>query len=186
MSGKKKQSIIYVLLWILILFLPIDLNAQTANSSLQLVIPEVALLDIEPAGNNNITITPQAPDEAGDALVLQANTDTWMNYTSCVTPTGNRKIMVQITGGILPPGMNVTVQVNTLNTPGSGVCGASSSVVTLSPAAKDFITGIKGCFTGNGTNHGAQLKYNLSYSNYSDLRSGTFGPLQLTYTFVSY
>ncbi len=169
----------------LIIF-PEHAHCQTTSSTVTVSIPEIALLDIETTGGGNITFNVAGPAEAGDGLVFTSNTSCWLNFTSCVTATGNRKIVAQISNGILPAGLSLSVQVSSVNISGAGVCGNPSGTVNLDATAKNLVTGIGGCYTGDGPGSGLRLTYNLTCTTYSDLRSGSYGPLELTYTIVAY
>ena len=154
-----------------------------------ITIPEVALLDIEPAGSNSITLGPSAPTEAGDPLDFSASTNTslWMNYSSIVgsSTEPSRDVTVAITSGTVPSGMSLTVEAAADAGNGGGNVGTPWAQVTLSSTAQTIVTGVGSCYTGDGVNNGHQLTYSLSLSapsNYGDLDFDDATTLTVTYT----
>jgi hypothetical protein len=58
-------------------------DTNTDNHTITISVPEVALVDIEPAASKNITLGFTAPTEAGNPIVANAaNTTLWLNYSS--------------------------------------------------------------------------------------------------------
>lgn len=146
------------------------LSAQDTNSDghdVSIKIPEVALLDIEPA-NNSITLSPEAPTEAGNFLDFSNATDNslWINYSSVVGSKSDpsRKVTVAITNGRVPEGMELYVAAAKAKS-GKGKLGEPTDKVKVSSTAKEIITGIGSCYTENGEQFGHQLTYNLKLSD---------------------
>jgi len=157
--------------------------------NITITIPEVALLDIEPSGSNTITMGPTAPTEAGDPLDFSASTNNtlWMNYSSIIgsTTEPSRDVTVAITTGTVPGGMTLKVVAANDAGNGAGNVGTPTSEVTLSSTAQNIVTGVKSCYTGDGTNNGHQLTYTLSLTapaNYGDLDFDDATTLTVTYT----
>ncbi|WP_228451716.1 hypothetical protein [Chryseobacterium sp. SN22] len=60
------------------------LSQTTGNRTVTVTLPEVTLMDVEPAGTISLNYT--APPEAGNAVAVPtANTTKWINYTSAIT-----------------------------------------------------------------------------------------------------
>lgn len=144
------------------------------QTTINLTLPSVALLDIESVASKNLAISFTAPTEAGNAIISPAsNSSLWLNFTSSVTVSQTRRVTVQ-TSGTLPVGVSVTVHANGPSGSGAGARGIAGGVLTLSTGIQNLITGIGGAYTGNGVGNGFQLTYVASPgTNYSALRSGS-------------
>jgi hypothetical protein len=162
-------------------------DTQTDNHTVTIVVPNVTLLDIEPAGSKNISMsfTTGATAEAGLGLTNPtANTALWLNYTS-VVPTGvTRKIVVKYTTAGLA-GVDVKVTPAAPVITGGGTGGASGAQVTLTATDQSIVTGIGSVFTGNGASSGVNITYDI------DAPAATFGslvaastPVSVTYTLM--
>lgn len=157
----------------------LSLQAQDGASDAHEVtieIPEVAILDIEPA-NNAFSLAPTKPDEAGEALdfTKAINEDLWLNYSSIVgsRTDPSRTIDVKIDGTV-PSGMLLKVKAAADNGEGDGVMGeANAGTLTLSSTAQKIISGIGSCYTGSPEKHGHQLTYALEL----DGTEGSYGKI---------
>lgn len=167
-----------------------NLNAQDSNTdghNLTVVIPEVALLDIEI--NGPVTLSPAAPEEAGDPIDFTSVDDNslWLNYSSIVGSSSepSRSVSANLSGN-LPPGANLIVEASAASSDGAGVKGSSVGSVTLALPATDYtvITNIGSCYTGDGPNKGHNLTYSLSENtaNYGDLDFDADYTVTITYT----
>ncbi len=174
-----------------LLFLSVQMMAQDthiASHSLTVTIPEVALLDIEPA-SNSVTLGATAPTEAGEPLdfTTATNTALWLNYSSIIgtAPDNSRAITVSV-AGTLPTGANLKVQAGSYSGSGAGTTGTSAGLVTLAAVATDYslVTGIGSCYTGDGESNGHQLTYSLTENtgSYASLNFSTDYSLTVTYT----
>jgi len=137
----------------------------TASHEVSIKIPEVAILDVEPA-NNSFALAPTKPDEAGLALDFSnaINSDLWLNYSSIVgaTSDASRTIDVKVGEGAIPDGLLLKVTASADNGSGDGKMGAPNALpITLSNTAQEIITGIGSCYTGSPENNGHQLTYAL-------------------------
>lgn len=151
------------------------------SHSLTLTINQVALLDLEPAVSS-ISLIASTPSEAGAPVTEVSNNSSWLNYTSCVATTSPaRLVSVQLTG-TLPPGVELRLRVSPFSGAGQGVLGTSAGTVTLSATATTIVSGIRGCYTGNGANNGHQLTYTLVISNYAALEAAGYNPFLVSYT----
>ena len=173
------------------LTLSINLMAQDDGNDAHNVtinVPEVAILDIEPAASTAITLAPEKPTEAGLALDFTnaTNDELWLNYSSIIgsTTESSRNISVVIQSGTVPGGMvlKVTADVDAGN--GDGTVGTSAGEITLSGSAQNIITGIGSCYTGHPENNGHQLTYvlELDAGNYSALDFDDSNVLSIVYT----
>lgn len=160
-------------------------DTNTDNHTITITIPNVAILDLEPAASKNITAVFTAPAEAGDPIAAPAdNTALWLNYSSILT-TGvvSRKVEVSITNGILDyPGLIVKVLAGAAST-GAGTRGTPGAEVTLAGTSADLITGIGSAYTVTGENSGHLLTYSFETdaSAYGSLSAGD-KVLTVTYT----
>jgi hypothetical protein len=177
----------------LVVFSNQSLLAQDTNTDAHDVtinIPEVALLDIEPAASTAITLAPAAPTEAGDPIDFSGATDNslWINYSSIVgsTTEPTRKVTVAITSGTVPGGMLLKVQAGADAGNGDGTVGSAAGQLTLSGSAQDLVTGIGSCYTNTPENNGHQLTYVLELDgtggSYANLDFDDATTLTITYT----
>jgi hypothetical protein len=165
-------------------------DGSADNHSLTVVMPTVALLDIEDDASNSITMTFIAPTEAGDSIQLpDENTSLWLNYSSIVGGTLAapvlRKVVVKSSAVI--DGLDLKVAAAAATSDGGGSKGTPAGTVTLTTSDQDFVTSVGSCWTGNGTTKGHKLSYSLSTigsTDYADLRTGSTA-LTITYTFVA-
>ena len=162
-------------------------SAQTStdNHDVGLTIPEIALLDIEP-DYTTITLSLDPPTEAGLPLTVATagtNSSKWLNYSSSLAPGSTaRTVTAQVTSGTLPAGVNLRVQAGTYAGNGAGTLGTPVGLVTLGATAKTIISGIGGCYTGDGSSKGHRLTYSVAIGTYSALNFSQGTNLQITYT----
>lgn len=177
-----------VLLAIVMLMAISSAFAQDTNSdahTISIGIPKVALLDLESSTGLAISLQGTAPTEAGEKVNFNATNSTlWLNYTS-IKSTANptRKVSVQLTGGSVPAGLQLTVQAGSFSGSGVGTFGTPSGVITLTSTAQDLLTGIGSAYTGNGPSNGHNLTYSLSQvGSYAALDFDNSNTLTVTYT----
>ncbi|GAA5102879.1 hypothetical protein GCM10023210_44270 [Chryseobacterium ginsengisoli] len=169
-----------------------NMNAQdtnTDNHTITISVPEVALVDIEPAATKNITLGFTAPTEAGNPVVANAsNTTLWLNYSSIKSvadPTRN----VSVKLNAIVPGVDIRVTAAAATGAGGGTLGTPSAQLTLSAADQTIISGIGSAYTGNGANNGHNLTYALAPGSgpggvavYADLQATATTVATVTYT----
>lgn len=181
-------------------------DTDTDSHTLDIVIPEIAILDIEgltsPTGDESNAIVfdlgteiANATTEAGlgfETVDLQ-NNDLWLNYTSIVSAVGNsRQIDVHVDDlANVPSGFIIELTTPTQNIQNGGdatlTAGTqwTSANGPLSASPFALASGIQSAYTGQGANQGVNLQYNLvqdgTDSNFSDLVSGTYQAV-FTYT----
>lgn len=159
-------------------------DTQTDNHTITVVVPNVALLDLEATTRNfTSTFVQPTPLEAGERLTAPANnTNLWLNYSSIIGGSVlSRKVQVKI--GALVPGVDIAVTaaaaVNGAGTKGTG------STLTLSATDQDLVTAIGSAYTGTGINNGHNLTYSFNAldANYGSLRAAS-PVVTVTYTLV--
>ncbi|MDD5694811.1 MAG: hypothetical protein PHD61_05855 [Bacteroidales bacterium] len=179
--------ILFVLLMAMNLASSGQMLVETGQHPVTLQLPAIALLDIEP-NTSPVALSLDAPTEAGQSVVAgssSTNNSCWLNYTSAVAAGGStRHVTVQITGGAIPGGLSITLQAGAYSGGGAGVLGTPGGALTLSATPQSCINGIKGAYTGNGSNNGHRLTYTLAITDYSQLTGGTPSSLTITYTMV--
>jgi len=163
-------------------------GSASVSHTVEIEIPEVALLDIE---GGNITLKGTAPTEAGNKVEFnQTNNALWINYSSIIRNKGSRKVTVAITDGEVPEGLELSVQAAAYSGNGEGTTGSvkDKAIKLKGRKAKTIITAIGSAYTGNGVNNGHNLTYKIAQSNkkdsYSKLRSDQSQTLTITYTLI--
>ncbi|WP_210150551.1 hypothetical protein [Chryseobacterium scophthalmum] len=169
-----------------------NLKAQDTNKdnhTVTISVPEVALVDIEPAATKNITLGFTAPTEAGNPVVPNtANSTLWLNYSSIKSvadPTRN----VSVSVNAIIPGIDIHVTAAAATGSGGGTLGTPAAQLTLSATDQTIISGIGSAFTGNGANNGHNLTYALAAGSgpggvaaYADLQATATTVATVTYT----
>lgn len=164
-------------------------DTNTDNHTIAITIPEVALVDIEPAATKNITLGFTAPTEAGLPITPNAsNTTLWLNYSSIKSvadPTRN----VSVKLNALIPGIDIHVTAAAATGAGGGTLGTPAAQLTLSAADQTIVSGIGSAYTGNGANNGHNLTYALAAGSgpggvaaYADLQATATAMATVTYT----
>lgn len=169
-----------------------NLQAQDTNKdehTVTISVPEVALVDIEPAATKNITLGFTAPTEAGNPITPNtANSTLWLNYSSIKSvadPTRNVSVKVNA----IIPGIDIHVTAAAATGAGGGTLGTPAAQLTLSSTDQTIISGIGSAFTGNGANNGHNLTYALAAGSgpggvavYADLQATATTVATVTYT----
>ncbi|MFN3784070.1 MAG: hypothetical protein ACK4R6_09130 [Spirosomataceae bacterium] len=158
------------------------LHAQTANVTVNLTFPSVALLDVEP-NTENISFTLSAPTDAGQAIqTVASNSSKWLNFSSAVGIGVTRRITAQYTG-TLPAGVGITLSTANYVGSGAGTLGTAVPIITLSTAAQTIVNSIGGAFTGNGGSTGYNLTFAPILLDYASLRSQS-ATITVIYTLI--
>jgi len=182
----------FPLLSLVALAISTSINAQDTNKddhTITITIPEVALVDIEPAATKNITLGFTAPTEAGLPIIPSAsNTTLWLNYSSIKSvadPTRNVSVKLDA----IIPGIDIHVTAAAATGAGGGTLGTPSAQLTLSGADQTIVSGIGSAYTGNGANNGHNLTYALVAGSgpggvavYADLQATASTVAKVTYT----
>lgn len=159
------------------------LKAQnTDNTMVYVNFPQLSLCDIEP-NRNAINFSLTAPTEAGLPVLANATNNTkWINYTSAVSGSTSQAITVQ--SNISTVGVELRVTASAVSGSGAGTRGTSTGIQTISPVARQIITGIRNCYTGNGSSNGHQLTYTIATGNSSQLVAASH-TITIIYTMIS-
>lgn len=165
-----------------------DSNISTHDITVS--IPEVALVDIEPAASKNLTMGFTAPTEAGLPIVPSTtNSSLWLNYSSIKsTADVTRTIAVKL--GAVIPGVDIKVTAAAATGSGGGTLGTPAAQLTLTATNQTIISGIGSAYTGDGASNGHNLSYSVvagtgtgGSANYGDLAATTTAPVAtVTYT----
>lgn len=144
----------------------------TGQLSVNLSLPEITLVDIEPGIDNSIHFTISPATRGGDSPTIENTTNQtlWVNYTSAL-PSGqnSRSINAEISQGTLPDGIALFLEASSYAGVGDGKFGISDGKVELSNQPQPIISGIGNCFTGDGVSNGHQLTFSIEISDYSKL-----------------
>lgn len=164
-----------------ILLLPCSSFPQTTgNRTVDVTLPVITLMDVEPAGN--ITLSFTAPSDAGRPIAAPVpNTSKWINYTSAINSGGISRRITASVNQVLP-GISIRIQASSAAGTGGGTLGIPSAAITLSTTAQTIISGIGGAFTGNGVNNGHQITISLLANTYANLSARASTPVMITYT----
>lgn len=159
------------------------IGQSSARHSICLVIPEIAIVDIEP-NNSSINLAVNVPAESGESVSLsKADASKWLNYTSAISPTGaNRSVAAQISGNTIPEGLQLYLEASNYQGSGGGTLGKSTGKITLDNNPKTIVNDIGRSYTGNGSNNGHQLTYSLAIANYEALKGETSQQVTIIFT----
>ena len=147
-------------------------DAEDANNTLSIDIPEVAIMDIESEGGQSISLIVEAPSEAGNMIDLTAAVDSslWLNYSSVRSQAveSSRAIYAKVIGGSVPSGLKLRVKPQPYTGTGDGDLGLPSNGTNgrvLVATDRKIIRNIKTCYTGDGAGNGHRLIYSLEFRN---------------------
>jgi hypothetical protein len=158
-------------------------DTNNTSHTISVIVPKIALLDIESDISNDITLEILSPSEAGNSLQQSAtNNNLWLNVTS-VAESGNfRDITVKINKPM--KGVDINVVSDTYSGLGYGSWGTPLPQITLSPNDQTLISGIKSGISGDGIFNGFNLKYSaqIADSNYGSISSSENKDITVTYT----
>lgn len=187
----KLRNSLLAIIYILSMNAILAQDTNEASHTISISIPEIALLDLESATGTAISLNGTAPTEAGEKVEFNAtNNDIWINYSSIIGSSSEptRKVMVQITDGNVPDGLELVVLASQDAGGGDGTMGqASSTAIVLSKTeAQQIIDGVGSSYTGNGPNKGHNLTYTLSQKtangSYASLNFNQTQSISITYT----
>lgn len=145
---------------------------ESGQINVHLSLPEVTLVDIEPALDNSINFTVSPALKGGESPVIQetANQTLWLNYTSALSDGRNsRSINAEISQGTLPEGISLYLEASSYAGTGAGQLGTPTGKIELSGTPGPLISNIGSCFTGDGINNGHQLTFSIQISDYSKI-----------------
>jgi len=153
-----------------------------AYHTVTIVIPKVALLDIESVTSKDITLTMAPPSEAGNPILSNIDNNLWLNVTSIVASGNTRDISAKIDAPI--NGLDLKVVSNAHSGSGFGSWGGPQPELILTTADQTLVSGIKSGYTMDGANNGFNLKYTVKSNNlmYGGITSTTEDNITVTYT----
>ncbi len=163
-------------------------ESNTGSHNLNIVFPEVALLDIESEDGSDINFIIENQDlAAGEEFEIhEQNEALWLNYTSLVAQNGaTRAISVHSTSVLEIPGLDISIEALSHSGVGGGSLGSPTSVVVPSTTATNIITGIGSAFTGDGVTNGHKLVYSLDYTGSTEnlhAMNGDIATISIVYT----
>ena len=165
-----------------------NIKAQDAisdNHNINITIPSVAILDIEPSASKNISMGFTAPTEAGLPIAVASTNNTlWLNYSSIKTATvTTRHISAKLDA--LIPGVDIKVTAATA-VGGAGTLGTPSTL-TLTATDQSLISLIGSAYTEDGSGKGHNLTYTITPGTttaYGDITATANVTAKVTYTFV--
>lgn len=152
-----------------VLICNLQLHGQTGNSvdiPITISIPEVALVDFQGTSRLITANSPNDGQRSAEQVITQSTSDnTWLNYSSIVSPGASNYISVYISEGDLPPATFINLNIGDDVSEGKGATGNPSGEIILSRYPQNIITGIGSCYTGRGINKGHQLFFSLVGDN---------------------
>ena len=150
-----------------------QVDTHTDNHQITVVVPTVALLDLESDTPDNLTATFVAPTEAGEKIAApEAISTIWLNYSSI--QNGQKTKRVDVETSALVPGVDIRIQAGASGT-GVGTLGQAELPFNLTVLPKKLIDGIGSAYTTSGPSKGHPLTYSFlaEDGNYADIRSGS-------------
>ncbi|MCK4638940.1 MAG: hypothetical protein KAT33_05930, partial [Bacteroidales bacterium] len=164
-------------------------NNNTAEMSITLKIPAIALIDFVVDGSQMITYSYSYSETNQVEQIITPTTGdkTWLNYSSIVKSGLTNYITAHISSGSLPADVSLNVLIGADVGAGAGLKGTSIGQIALSTFPQNIITNIGSCYTGRGINKGHQLTYiweNPDSYNYS-LNYEEGNAIAVTYTITS-
>ncbi len=185
-KNKKMKRILSLAFLALLGFKATAQDTQTDNHQITVVVPTVALLDLEASGgvkDFTATFVQPIPLEAGQKITSPLdNSALWLNYSSILPATVvlSRKVLVKLNAPV--PGVDISVVAGT-SASGFGTKGTPTSAVTLSTTDQPLINSIGSAYTVTGPSNGHNLTYSFvtADANYANLR-GNSTVVIVTYT----
>ncbi len=157
-------------------------DTRTDNHAITIVIPDVALLDLETSVSKNFSATFVQSTEAGSKVTTPTtNGDLWLNYSSII-PSTVKSRRVDVKASALIGGVDIAV-VAGVSKSGFGTKGTPNAGVTLTATDQPLIDKIGSAYTATGASNGHQLSYTFTAldDNYANLRAGKTD-VTVTYT----
>lgn len=150
--------------------------------TVKIIIPKVALLDIESGDAKDITLKMVAPEEAGNPLLGATDDRIWLNVTSVVETGNTRSITVKIDEP--QDGIDLKVISDTYSGSGYGSWGTPQPLIILNTTDQNLVTGIKSGESGDGIHSGFNIKYiaEANNSEYGKITSNTNKDIIVIYT----
>ncbi len=147
---------------------------QEGQVSANFSLPAIALVDIEPGGDNSLYFALTPSSESGDPVIVESTSEKklWLNYSSSLASSqSSRKIIAEISQGTSPEGVSFYIEASGYNGIGRGQLGQTAGKVEITTQPAQIITNIGNCFTGDGINNGHLIKFSIGISDYSKIES---------------
>lgn len=162
--------------WLLLALFPLAGFGQWERGQVSVffTLPEVALVDIEPGGDNRVKFTIMPESESGSAPAVQhsAENSLWLNYSSALPAHQNsRSITAEVSQGAVPRGVKLFLEASEFSGSGGGLPGQTAGRIELTNQPRPIVTGIGNCYTGDGVLSGHQLSFTIEISDYTQLES---------------
>ncbi|MBN1525436.1 MAG: hypothetical protein JW904_13185 [Spirochaetales bacterium] len=153
---------------------------DTASHEVQLTVAEVCLIDLnDPA---LITLETTIPANGGEDPAGESNTDKYLQYTSLVPSGQTRAISIAWDVADSAPA-GTALLLEAIAVPAN--CGTAAGQITVSSSGQNLITGIGSCATGTGATTGAQLQYDLSITDVTQLNVGDTSTVTIYFTLTT-
>ena len=109
------KRLLFILIQVTLIFIAPATYAQLENGQIGVFfsVPEVALVDVEPAFSNSIHFTLLPVAEPGTPVESFESQDQnlWLNYSSALnSPEKSRVIVAEVANGTLPDGISLYLQ----------------------------------------------------------------------------
>jgi len=179
-----KKAILLVIIFLFGVYVVSAQDNRSASHTITILPPPMAMLQVE--SSTQVALTNNHQLQTTFERNNKRASSTKMTISSVVIQNTNttRYIYAQITRGNLPVGMQLKLQTVNQNQNAGEESGKTIQELVLSNYAKNVISGMGTCFTGNGNNAGFDLKYSVAQAtnqqtNYINAQNA----LTVTYTF---
>lgn len=138
---------------------------NTSEHQINIQIPAVSLVAVRGLSGNSITLSPQAPFEAGGdfSTLTASDSSLWLNYSN-IRLSGlhpYRQVYVRVASGSIPSGFAVTLNASPSNGSNAVTQGTPVGEIQLSTNDVKLIGQIPTSYTGFGVGNGHRLTYSI-------------------------
>jgi hypothetical protein len=153
-----------------------------ASHTVTIVIPKIALLELESVPSSDITLTMASPSEAQAPILRNIDNNLRLNVTSFFGSGNTRDISAKIESPL--NGLDLKVVSEAHSGSGFGSRGVPQPELILTTADQTLVSGIKSEYKMDGANNGFNLKYTVISNNimYAELASSSENNITVTYT----
>jgi hypothetical protein len=182
-----KDMVLKYCFWLLFAGIPFFASGQWGNGQVSVFfsLPEVALVDIESAGDNQIHFSILPSSESGQPPELSKIPDEtlWINYSSALSRNqDSRAVTAEISQGNVPEGLRLFLEAGRYLGNGRGSLGQPAGKTELTNSPRPIVTGIGNCYTGDGVNNGHQLSFSIEIADYEKLKADDQIYFEVLYT----
>ncbi len=167
-----------------ILIMPILLFGQTTDEFVSLVIPEIALVAIEPNSGPVTFEVSITPIPGAGEFITDTDESRYLNYSCALNSASSSRVLyAELSSGSLPSGLLLQVELGPPVGIAEGQLANPVGPVELRSSPSIIGDGIRGAKTGSGPGTGHKLIYEIIVDDENDigLTSGS-NPLVVTYT----